>query len=289
MTLPASFDGGLTATLTVVVTGDAKLNAGIDWNANGSWADAGDQIVTNLSLTAAGNPHLISVTVPPGIPSGTTFARFRYSSDSNLLPTGLAADGEVEDYQLTLVADQPPVAGADFLQTDQDQSATLPEIKLLANDSDADGDTISISAVTTPTAQGGSAIVSGSDVLYTPPAGYSGSDSFTYTLSDGRGQTGLGTVTVTVRDPNDAGNNPATIRNLGGGNFGIQFAGIPSFPYQVQYSGAVTGPWTDFGSPSPRPPRARWPPPMHRPRPRPVSTESSPSHEPAAFALRVHH
>lgn len=249
VTLPASFDGGLTATLTVVVTGDAKLNAGIDWNANGSWADAGDQIVTNLSLTAAGNPHLISVTVPPGIPSGTTFARFRYSSDSNLLPTGLAADGEVEDYQLTLVADQPPVAGADFLQTDQDQSATLPEIKLLANDSDADGDTISISAVTTPTAQGGSAIVSGSDVLYTPPAGYSGSDSFTYTLSDGRGQTGLGTVTVTVRDPNDAGNNPATIRNLGGGNFGIQFAGIPSFPYQVQYSGAVTGPWTDFGSP----------------------------------------
>jgi hypothetical protein len=69
-------------------------------------------------------------------------------------------------------------------------------IDVLANDSDADGDSLSVSAV----AQGsnGSVATNGATVTYTPTAGFSGSDVFTYTASDGQGGTDTATVTVTV-------------------------------------------------------------------------------------------
>jgi hypothetical protein len=82
-----------------------------------------------------------------------------------------------------------------------DDSDTTPEntpvtIDVLNNDSDPDGDTLTVGSVTQGTH--GSVINNGSDVTYTPDSGFSGTDSFTYTVSDGNGGTDTATVTVTV-------------------------------------------------------------------------------------------
>lgn len=77
-----------------------------------------------------------------------------------------------------------------------DRNAAAISISVLANDSDPDGDTLTITATTAPA--NGTATISGSSVLYTPRAGFTGSDSFTYTISDGA-LTATATVNITVR------------------------------------------------------------------------------------------
>ena len=73
------------------------------------------------------------------------------------------------------------------------------DIAVLANDSDLDLDTLTITGVTAP--DHGSAQVVGTAVRYTPAAGFVGGDSFSYTVSDGFGGTASGVVTVTVGAP----------------------------------------------------------------------------------------
>jgi hypothetical protein len=92
---------GTNATVDVVASGACTLDAWIDFNADGDWDDAGEQVFTNQSLAAGANPGLVFA-VPAGASFGYTFARFRASTDTDLLPTGLASDGEVEDYRVTI-------------------------------------------------------------------------------------------------------------------------------------------------------------------------------------------
>ena len=76
------------------------LNGWIDFNGNGSWLDAGEQVATNV-LLPSGSSNL-AVNVPGSAVNGATYARFRCSTQQNLAPTGVATDGEVEDYQVTI-------------------------------------------------------------------------------------------------------------------------------------------------------------------------------------------
>jgi hypothetical protein len=68
-------------------------------------------------------------------------------------------------------------------------------IPVLTNDTDVDGDTLSVVAVTQGTQ--GRVVISGSNVVYTPSPSASGTDTFTYTVSDGT-LTAVGTVTLTI-------------------------------------------------------------------------------------------
>jgi VCBS repeat-containing protein len=92
----------------------------------------------------------------------------------------------------------PPLAGSDAASTSINTPVVIPIAKLLSNDSDADGDPLTISAVRGNSARDGLVTLSGSSVVYTPPAHFTGVDSLIYTLSDGNGGTANGTVTVTV-------------------------------------------------------------------------------------------
>jgi len=75
-------------------------------------------------------------------------------------------------------------------------------LNVLSNDADPDGDTISITGVT----QGANGTVgfNASSISYTPKANFYGADSFSYTISDGKGGTDSATVSVTVTNVNDA-------------------------------------------------------------------------------------
>ena len=73
-------------------------------------------------------------------------------------------------------------------------------IKVLANDSEPSGNPLTVTATTRPS--NGTATVSGDrkSITYRPDNGFSGSDAFRYTASDGRGATAEGSVVVTVRE-----------------------------------------------------------------------------------------
>ncbi len=97
------------------------------------------------------------------------------------------------------VTNQSPVAVADTLTTLEDTPGT---VTVLANDSDPDGGTLTVTGLAGPS-HGSAIINSGTTVTYTPAANFNGSDSLTYTLSDGQGGTATGTVTITVTAVND--------------------------------------------------------------------------------------
>ncbi|MBW8906223.1 MAG: tandem-95 repeat protein [Betaproteobacteria bacterium] len=120
---------------------------------------------------------------------------FTYTiSDGN----GGTATGTVT-VTITAVNDAP-VANADSATVAEDGTV---DVAVLGNDTDADGDTLSVTAVIQG-AHGTVAINPDKTVKYTPAANYNGSDSFTYTVSDGNGGTATGTVTITVTSVNDA-------------------------------------------------------------------------------------
>ena len=97
---------------------------------------------------------------------------------------------------------QPPTASPDNIGTTPGTPVT---INILGNDLDPDGDSLAI-VIDTPPSHG-TAVVQDGKIVYTPAAGYTGLDSFTYIVSDGRGGTATGTVTINV---SDTGRPPAT-------------------------------------------------------------------------------
>lgn len=93
-----------------------------------------------------------------------------------------------------------PVAFDDASGTDEDNSVI---VDVLGNDSDVDGDVLSVSAVGSP-ANGVAAINGDGTITYTPNANYHGNDLFAYTLSDGNGGTDVATVFITIASVNDS-------------------------------------------------------------------------------------
>jgi large repetitive protein len=91
-------------------------------------------------------------------------------------------------------ANGAPVAAPDNVSTNAHNALTFDPRN---NDSDPDGDPLTIVS-NTPAAHGAVAINSGQTLTYTPNAGFSGSDSFTYTISDGHSHQATGTVAMTV-------------------------------------------------------------------------------------------
>ncbi len=105
-------------------------------------------------------------------------------------------------------ANQAPAAVDDLAATAEEVAAT---IAVLGNDSDADGDALTIASVSSP-AHGTAAANADGTISYTPAANYSGTDSFSYTISDGQGGSATAVVSVTVTDVNDA---PVAARRRG--------------------------------------------------------------------------
>jgi hypothetical protein len=101
--------GDVSAGVNVVVgNGTCILNAWIDFDSDGVFG-AGEQIFTDQALANGGNN--LTFSIPDTAVLGTTFARFRCSTNAGLGPTGLTSDGEVEDYQITIDASEPDTDG----------------------------------------------------------------------------------------------------------------------------------------------------------------------------------
>ena len=100
-----------------------------------------------------------------------------------------------------------PTAVADSYSTDEDTPLNIPANGVLGNDSDVDGDTLTVQSHTA--ASNGTVVVNGDGSFsYTPNADFNGTDTFTYTVTDSNGGTATATVTITVDPVND---NPVAV------------------------------------------------------------------------------
>lgn len=90
-----------------------------------------------------------------------------------------------------------PVAADDGYNATQDTALVVAAPGVQANDSDVDGDGLTALVQSAP-ANGGVIMNSDGSFTYTPVAGYTGTDSFTYLTSDGVANSNIATVTITV-------------------------------------------------------------------------------------------
>jgi hypothetical protein len=134
----------------------------------------------------------------------------RYTPNSNFSGTDSFTfkvnDGTTHSAEATIsvtvmAANDVPNAKDDRINTKEDTAISV--IDVLTNDTDEDGDSLEVIDVTQ--GQNGTVAINTDNTLsYTPKADFSGSDSFTYTVSDGKGGKNKATVHVRVNEVNDA-------------------------------------------------------------------------------------
>lgn len=122
---------GETATIEVTASTGGYLNAWCDFAQDGSFDAAEDQIFADELLRTGVNT--LSFRVPSTAATGGTFIRFRFDTRGLLSWKGLASDGEVEDYRITLTEQFQPQSnsgkgGLLWNQAPQQSDATTPFI-----------------------------------------------------------------------------------------------------------------------------------------------------------------
>ena len=195
-------------------------------------------VPSDASITAGGTgPNNNQITVNFGSASDNVTVTETSSASCVGAPVSLP---------VTVGPNHAPVApAAKSLTTAMNTAATYNKVKLLVGATDADSDTLSVTAASTPAH--GTTVLETDDVKYTPTTGYTGSDSYTYTISDGNGGTAIGTVNVIVTSNNGASPNVvgSPTFDSGTGTFSVTFAGIPGYEYTVEYAvGSAAPPWT---------------------------------------------
>jgi VCBS repeat-containing protein len=128
-----------------------------------------------------------------------------------------ASDGQVDSNTAivtitTTGINNPPVAVNDAYSTNEDTALNTPAPGVLSNDTDADGDTLTVAKVTNPS-HGTVTLNNNGSFTYTPDPGYSGTDSFTYKANDDQADSNVVTVTITI-------NAKASSEDGGGGSAG---------------------------------------------------------------------
>ncbi len=116
----------------------------------------------------------------------------------------------------TVITNTAPIAVDDNSQTDEDEAVT---IFVLNNDSDPEGDSFTITSTTSPLNGSISIAIDGS-IIYTPNAGFTGTDIFTYTICDASGGCDDATVTINVNAVVAANNPPEAVDDATGVSFG---------------------------------------------------------------------
>jgi hypothetical protein len=211
----------------------------------------GTNTITIWNITAGPTNGTLSGTAPaltytPNVNfSGNDSFRFTVTDGEGV------ASAEATIAITVTAVNQPPVPGADSIaRPNNTRVAKVTKSVLLANDTDPEGDPLSITGVGNATPAGATVAVVGTFVVYTAPATNAGDGSFTYTLSDGPGGHAVAaTVTVvqTSSTPTGAGPNSAQIAPSGN-DYIISFIGVPGRMYRVQYTTSLSAPytWTEF-------------------------------------------
>lgn len=150
-------------------------------SASYSWSVASGTLPPPLTISAAG--------VLSGVPN--TAATYTFTVQVND-SSGATAALPVT-HLINPVGNSAPTANANTLSMNSYATASVP---VLLNDTDPENNPLTVTAVSSA-AHGTTSFTAGS-VLYTPTPGYTGTDNFTYSISDGQGGTATGTVSVAI-------------------------------------------------------------------------------------------
>ncbi|OGV56666.1 MAG: hypothetical protein A2X45_13360 [Lentisphaerae bacterium GWF2_50_93] len=211
-------DGNLdSAAATVAITVNAVDDAPVVANAIADLAVDEDAAPQNIDLSAVfSDIDNDNALIAKSVAGNTNGGLLTAVVSENTLTLSLAANangtstvtvrgtsnGKTVDASFAVTVkpvNDAPAAVADTATCDEDNAIA---INVLANDTDVDGDTLVIASVT----QGahGAAVITGTNITYTPAANYSGLDTFTYAIGDGKGGTATAVVMVAVKPVNDA-------------------------------------------------------------------------------------
>ncbi len=147
--------------------------------------------------------------------------------------------------QTTTIDLVKPVVGNLALTTDADSSSGIAVAKLLQLCQDLYG-SAKLSGVSSTSVHGGVVTWANGLINYAPPAGYTGADSFTFTVTNSVGSSAQGTVNVTVVGSAGNGLSVLGVPAVGASNTTFNAAGIPGFVYQVQGSTDLAN-WANLG------------------------------------------
>jgi hypothetical protein len=156
-------------------------NDGADESFTGLPANVNPPYGTTLSVFNLANPN-------------TTWSLYVFDDRSNT--TGNITGG----WSITITTNDAPVAVNDSAVTNENSPVN---INVLANDTDAEGNTLTPALVANAT-NGNAVLNPDKTFTYTPNAGYSGGDSFTYKVNDGFSDSNTATVNITVNAVNVA-------------------------------------------------------------------------------------
>ncbi|MGA2865253.1 MAG: MBG domain-containing protein [Verrucomicrobiota bacterium] len=230
--LPAASQGLLTASTNPALPGQpVTFTLALSAVAPGAGTPSGTMQV-RIDGAAAGGPVPLSGGAASYTASSLAHGRHtvaaEYAGDANF-------GGVTNVLSPAQVINTPPVAGPITLERGLTNGVKISIADLLTNDSDADGDLITLAGVNTTSANGGTVVTNSGWIFYTPAPGFTNTDTFTYTISDGWGAPVTGVVTVNMSVDTGPSRNLA-ISNLGNGSFAISGSGIPGRTYIIQYT-----------------------------------------------------
>ena len=155
--------------------------------------------------------------------------------------TGLAGSPFAAESTFTVLP--PPIAIPDAISTQTNTPIAFAATNLTTNDIDLSELPLTVIAVGTNSASGGTVSLAGGTVTYAPLLNFTGNDTFWYSISDGQSASAVGTVTVTVGT-----GGMVWLRALSGplvqnGDFALSLEGVPGLTYTIEDASTVTGPW----------------------------------------------
>jgi hypothetical protein len=194
-------------------TTDEDVPVTVDVLGNDSYANA----ITDVSNGANGSIQNNGDGTVTYTPNANYYGAdsFTYTVD------GVGGGTDVATVSVTVnPVNDDPVAADDAATTDEGAPVI---ISVLANDNDVDGDPLTVSIVGIVT--NGRTVINGDgSITYTPNAGFTGSDSFTYMANDGSGNSNVATVTITVNEPPAGGDVIYVSSTSGGSAGGVSFS-----------------------------------------------------------------
>lgn len=203
----------------LIANPDAITSTGVAVTFNPMTNDS-DQDGHTFTITSVENPPHGTAVINAGASITYTPDVGYFGADSFLYTIADGYNGTASARVSVLVrsaTNHAPVAVADQYVVGDRTSALVDAIsplRPLDNDYDSDADILTITAKTTPI-NGTATLVGGALIEYQPNVGYAGPDTFTYTISDGRTLTAIGTINLTVGNtkPTAVGDSASTYRN----------------------------------------------------------------------------
>lgn len=161
-----------------------------------------------------------------------------------VVSNGSLPNAESEIATIT-VGNSIPLIGEDSLFATKNTPLLIDSSQLLSNDTDADSDVLVITGFSTATFNGGTVTEQSGILTYTPAAGFTGLDGFTYTVSDDWGGTSApGLVSIAVNEPVVVPPGQLTlVVDLSGGTVTGSFTGTPGVNYILQRSTTLMSDW----------------------------------------------